>query len=176
MARAEEADVQDLNDIASYHEDAVKALTRYFSDWENIDGIQYIGKSRAEISQIFQERLSETELRSVLQLLASLEAALRVDFILRCEAKKKDNLSKAFRSLYRDKKYSVRLDEDILELWIDHHPQLKDVVGKLRGAFHLRHWLAHGRYWRPKNWIRYSYLDIEAIATVFFDNFPLQGS
>ncbi len=173
MARPETADIQELDEIASYHEDATEALSRYFAAWDAIDNSRYLGMTRSELSQVFQSRIIETELRSILQLLASVEAALRVDYLHRCKRRKRDSLSRAFRDTYRQKAEHARLDEDILELWVSHHAEFKSMIGHLRGALHLRHWLAHGRYWRPSNWVRYSYVEIEALATVFLRDFPL---
>jgi hypothetical protein len=88
-------------------------------------------------------------MRSTLALLAAVEAALR---ILRATQRRKEDLSKAFRTLYKKKQAHSLFDEDLLELWAKHHPELKKYVSELRAALKFRHWLAHGRYWRrPTN-------------------------
>jgi hypothetical protein len=37
--------------------------------------------------------------------------------------------------------------EDLLNAWVAAKPSLSGPVGDFKGALHLRHWLAHGRYW-----------------------------
>jgi hypothetical protein len=42
------------------------------------------------------------------------------------------------------------LDEDIFETWKEKSPAPGPrLISELRGAFKLRHWLAHGRYYEP---------------------------
>jgi uncharacterized protein YutE (UPF0331/DUF86 family) len=118
------------------------------------------------------DRVEETEMRSTFALLATVEAALRTDYILRATQKHKDILSRAFRDLYKKKKKRVRFDEDLLALWANHYPNLKKYVSELRAALKFRHWLAHGRYWqRPTNG-RFDYASIYDLAMAILC-FPL---
>jgi len=56
----------------------------------------------------------------------------------------KDELSRAFREIYKRKKTNVRLDEDIFEAWRENRA-FRPLIGELRSAFWFRHWIAHGR-------------------------------
>jgi hypothetical protein len=47
------------------------------------------------------------------------------------------------------------------------------IIGELRGAFKFRHWLAHGRYWKPKFGRRYDFNDIYTIADIALKHFDL---
>ena len=40
------------------------------------------------------------------------------------------------------------MDDDLLEVWKEHVPDSRAPIGEFRGVLHLRHWLAHGRYWK----------------------------
>jgi hypothetical protein len=115
---------------------------------------QFFAMSIAEVDEFFAARLDETDRQACLFLVASAEAALRVDFLQRVYDRKKDNASRAFRNIYttacNHSRLKVRLDEDILETWAVQVPKAKARVGDLRGALNYRHWLAHGRYWVPK--------------------------
>lgn len=83
-------------------------------------------------------------------LLASIEASFRVDYLQRNYAKKRDDLSRAFRDLYREKQQRVSLTDDILQRWQEHSDVTPALVGNIRSAFRYRDWLAHGRYWVAK--------------------------
>ncbi len=80
-------------------------------------------------------------------LLASIEASFRVDYLQRTYARKKDDVSLAFRALYKKKQQKVSFSDDILQCWRDHSDVPAKLVGEIRGAFRYRDWLAHGRYW-----------------------------
>ena len=82
--------------------------------------------------------------------LASIEASFRVDYLQRNYAKKRDDLSRAFRDLYREKQQRASLTDDILEAWRRHSNVGPKLVGDIRSAFRYRDWLAHGRYWVAK--------------------------
>ncbi len=107
-------------------------------------------------------------------MLTALEAAFRVDYLYRCQKKMKDDLSRAFRKIYRDREENARLDEDIFETWkrksLAPGPRL---IGELRGAFKFRHWLAHGRYWEPKLGRKYDFNFIYSLADDVLNAFPL---
>jgi hypothetical protein len=94
-------------------------------------------------------RVKETELRSSLAVLASLEAAFRIDYLRRSQKRRKGALSRAFREIYRKKGERASLEEDIFGTWLRNSDVPRWVIGRLRGAFRFRHWLAHGRYWEP---------------------------
>ena len=66
-----------------------------------------------------EARLIESDLRSALALMTSLEAHFRVDFEFRCRRRLKDPLSRHFRTIQNAQRSDVRLDEDILEGWKD---------------------------------------------------------
>ena len=121
------------------------------------------------------DRLDETDLRSSLAVLSQVEAAFRLDFAERCEKKKYDSLSKAFIALYRKHRERVRLREDIFATWRQNHPETHQIISELNGAFKLRHWLAHGRYWKPSLGRKYDYQYIYNLADSVFENFPLVG-
>lgn len=137
-----------LREIAEYHEDAVASLKLFFKDAATLGRYQF--RRPTEITEDLDKRIDETSLRSMLVTLASMEASFRVDYQSRCDKKLKDNLSRAFRKIYKKRQNNVALDEEIFEAWRTHVIESKALIGELRTAFKLRHWLAHGRYWQPK--------------------------
>jgi hypothetical protein len=106
--------------------------------------------TRDEVDTFFGEQRSELDYLVMLSLLASAEAAVRIDFNARVRMRKKDPLSRSFRKLRNTQGKKIRLGQDILETRKDLEPEKKTAIGSFVGALRLRHWLAHGRYWNPK--------------------------
>lgn len=140
--------VLSLTEIAEYHEDVIVSLRRYFGDAANVE--RFLGYSPTQVAEELKKRIDETSFRSMLITLASIEASFRVDYEFRCQKRLKDDLSRAFRKIYKARRKRVALDEHILEAWRTHVSESKAIISELRSAFKLRHWLAHGRYWQPK--------------------------
>jgi hypothetical protein len=87
----------------------------------------------------------------MLGMLACTEATLRVDFIKRVSYKTKDGASRRFQDAAKERANRIRLEEDILDVWREQRiAGIGRAVSGFKGALNLRHWLAHGRYWKPK--------------------------
>jgi len=146
-------------EVAEYHKDVVSALELYF-----------FGRRPEELAA----RLEETDLRSAFFVLTTLEAAFRDDYLCRCQKRKKDDLSRAFRAIYRSRKRNASLDEDIFETWKEQSsapgPRL---IGELRGAFKFRHYLAHGRCGEPNYGRKYDFNFVYSLADDVLRAFPL---
>jgi hypothetical protein len=171
MAGTSDREGQSLAEIAEYHNDAVDALTFFLQAlWEQKDS-RFFGCSLAEFKGLLRNRIRETDLRSSFAVLAALEAALRNDYEFRATKRRKDALSRAFRKIYRKKRERVQFDEDLLDLWVQHYPGLRRVVGELRGALHFRHWLAHGRSWERPVHGRFDFVNIYHLAELLFAEF-----
>ncbi len=99
--------------------------------------------------------------------MASLEAAIRVDYLTRVYERRKDELSKAMRALHQEKANKAKLENDILTLWQDCTTISKGLIGQVKGAFKYRHWIAHGRYWTPKIGRAYDFDTLYALADTF---------
>ena len=102
----------------------------------------FLGMSSDEIDGFFRE----LDYLTMLDLITATEAAVRLEYWARVDKRYKDSLSKSLRKLYKRKHMNVRL-EDLLDCWTIDKPALAGRVGEFKGALHLRHWLAHGRYW-----------------------------
>ncbi len=125
-----------------------------------------------EVDRFFAARLDETDRQACLFLVASAEAALRVDFLLRVYDRRKDTVSRTFRAIYKKEcnhsRLKVRLEEHILDTWAARVPKAKTRVSDFRGALNYRHWLAHGRYWVPKLGRQYDPCGLLMIITELF--------
>jgi hypothetical protein len=112
---------------------------------------RYFGKTREELDADFAFQAYELSLLSMFGMLASTEATLRVDFIVRVSNREKDEFSRGFRNASKERGKKVRLEEDVLDVWREHGGvRIKSAVQEFKGALNLRDWLAHGRYWKPK--------------------------
>ena len=161
----------DLTNIAAHYTDVEAALRHYFA-YPLAHGSRFAGYTTEKVYEELEQRLEEEDKSCVLSILAALEAAFRIDYLQRVYKRKKDELSKEFRVLYKAKSTHISFEE-ILSAWIKHSNAPKKLIGDLRGAFNYRHWLAHGRYWNPKLGQRYDYDSVYMLAESIFSSFPL---
>src|ERR1017187_8822237 len=86
----------------------------------------------------------------MLHLLTTTEALLRLGFEDLSKRKTKPAISRRFRKIGRERGEKIRLEEDILNTWIELYPVTARAIREFKGVVPLRDWLAHGRYWNPK--------------------------
>ena len=164
-----------LDEIGRHHNDIEVSVRRYFSP-ENVKlEVRFAGYTPDEVKHELASILDENGRNMSMNVLAALEAAFRIDFIQRGQGRWRDELSRDFRGVYREKGERVSLEDDILPRWRRTYPDLQPAVSKLIGAFKYRHWLAHGRYWTPKLGRKYDYQEIHTLAESIFDIFPFEG-
>jgi len=164
----------DLDEIEEYYEDSRKSI-EYMFQANNIVQLnlqQYFFLSQQELNEIKQERLQELEIGVILQILSSLEASFRKDYITRCKTKSRDEVSRVFREKYKELETKIGL-EDLLDIWKEKTNGSTSCIGNFKGALHYRHWLAHGRYWSFKKQ-KYDYFSAISIASSIYASFPLQ--
>jgi hypothetical protein len=160
-------------EIAEYQKDVESALKHYFGQITNAPTTD--PRTRAENDILLTARLVETNERSAFFVLARLEAAFRIDYEARCRMKMKDNLSRAFRKIWKSQELRVRLDEDLFELWRAHIPTSSPLIPELRSAFRFRNWLAHGRSGKPKLGRKYDFNYTFDLAEAVFSSLPLRS-
>ncbi|MGA2184003.1 MAG: hypothetical protein ABSH47_13320 [Bryobacteraceae bacterium] len=161
------------DELAAYHQDVVDALHLYFSPVAPTFAVRFVGRTQDEVRRELASRVDESDLRSALAVLTSLEAGFRIDFDFRCQNRLKDGLSRHFRELAKSRGEKVPLD-DILEAWKEHGPY-PATVSELRGAFKFRHWLAHGRLGEPKLGRRYDFFGVHLMARSIIAAFPFEA-
>lgn len=164
----------DIRSYALHHQNSERSLKLYFSAEASSFQIRFIGYELAEVAEELGERLAELDLTSTLTVLGALEAAFRIDYLLRCDLNKRDPISRAFQNIYRDKKDRARLDEDIFDVWKVNAFGTSRIIGDLKGVFKFRNWLAHGRY-LVRDGQKYDYATVYALADSALNSFPLLG-
>lgn len=167
---------QDMNEIFLYYHTTFKSLNYYregiaSSKMTNQD---YIGFTKNELIKSFNLHLAELEKNTSFNILSTIEASFRIDYIIRTKKKYKDRLSQKFRKLYKSKGENVSLENEILLMWKSEYPHLKSIISDFIGALKYRHWLAHGRYWIPKLGGKYDISTISAISDSVYTSLPLR--
>jgi hypothetical protein len=160
-----------LPEIAAHHLDLESSLGLYFSAGSPSYPVRFAGYAATKVTHELRERLKEVDLTSSLTVLASVEAAFRIDYLQRCYRREKDPISRAFRDIYKVKQRYVSLFE-IFKVWVDNFAVQRSIINELRRAFTFRHWLAHGRYLTPKWGRRYNFDDVFALADLTLRSFP----
>lgn len=125
-----------------------------------------MGLTVNEIEDFYEAQRDQLNLMVMLELLATTEAILRLDFEARITARKKDSLSRRFRAIRKKRADRVRLDEDILDAMKDEGIP----VAGFKGILKLRHWLAHGRHWRPRLGRSYAPSDVFDISKALLES------
>ena len=100
----------DLVELALHHSDVENALRDYFSANSNSFNVRFVGYSASEVVEELHARLTELDMTSSLTVLSAMEAAFRIDYLLRCYRKKRDSLSRAFRELHKRRASKVDLE------------------------------------------------------------------
>ncbi|MCX6832138.1 MAG: hypothetical protein NT028_08410, partial [candidate division Zixibacteria bacterium] len=165
----------ELEEVTTHHSDVEAALRKYYlPDGERAFlPAKFVGYTKQELYSEFCARIEELEQTSSLTLLSSLEASLRIDYLNRCDRKKKDDLSREFRLIYKKQQSNISLEDGILEAWKRHCPELNALISEVIAVFKYRHWLAHGRYWKPKLGRKYDYSYIYSLTKLVYDRLPL---
>lgn len=170
-----------IDQIEEYYSDSEESLNAYYCS-NSLLGVmpaRFVGYSRDEIDRELRGRKDTLDRMCSLELLAAIEARLRIDYIVRGQDKLKDEFSRKIREIYREKENRASLTDDILFTWKKEQPKHKARLDDLGKALDYRNWLAHGRYWQPKkspHINKYDYLSIYALASDILGNMDLVES
>ena len=102
-----------LEDIERFHYFNENALRLYFTE----NNLEFIGFTKQELEANLTENLNNLDRMCVFEILSMLEANFRMDYIIRCQTKQKDTISREFRATYKNNNIRVSLSDDILYLW-----------------------------------------------------------
>ena len=136
---------------------------------------RFMGMSRGEVGDFFHAQRKELDDLSILAMMASAEAAIRADYARRLYRRGGDGLTREYVALRGRLGAQVRasLDEDILEAMRGSGLVSLHLVSRFRDALRLRHWLAHGRYWKlTLGGYAYSLEDVFRIADELIQSLP----
>lgn len=162
----------ELPGISRHHLDIETSVRDYFSLRNPRLEPRFTGYTPDEIRKELASTLEENERTTCMTILASLEAAFRLDYLQRCYKRLRDPLSREFRALHATKGSRASLEGDIFSAWKRNSTVTASTISELTGAFKYRHWLAHGRYWKPKLGKKYDYQGVYSLAESVFNSFP----
>ena len=157
----ETAEPQTLDEILAWHGGVVDALVeqrasvqRAISTGSSI-APRFVGMTEGDIDAYYDTQRRELDRLTVLNLVASAEASLKIDYFRRVRQRLKDPLARAYRKWHKglSPRKQLRPDFDdggILDVLKKAHVMDNNVVGRYRECLPARHWVGHGRYWaRP---------------------------
>jgi hypothetical protein len=110
---------------------------------------RYRDLSLDELREQFASARKHLRYAAMLHLLTTTEALLRVAFEELSKRKTKSAIFARFRKIARERGKKIRLEEDILDTWIEAYPATARSIREFKGVVPYD-WLAHGRYWNPK--------------------------
>jgi len=144
---------QSLKSLEIYYDDVKAAIDLKYSKANPYYTSDFQMMTDTEVETERDENYKELSREASMAILAFVESLFRTDFIIRCELKKSDKLSKRYRHTYNPAKriYTYSYSDVVLDGWADYHPEEKDLINELKEANNYRNWLAHGRYWQFKD-------------------------
>jgi len=169
-------DYKELGDIFLYYQTSNSSLLLYRDNIisEMITDENYVALTKDELINIFNFHIDELEKTVSMNILSNIEASFRIDYSIRAKERLKDPVSRKFRELYKDKEERVRLEDEILAIWQQEHPEFKQIISNFKSALKYRHWLAHGRYWTPKFGRIFDIETVYSISEQINANVPLK--
>ncbi len=168
-------DYQELGEIYLYYQTSNNSLLFYRDNiiTERINDKNYTALTKDELIEAFHSHIDELEKTVSMSILSNVEAGFRIDYVIRTKKRLKDPISRRFRELFKIKAEKVSLENEILTIWKEEHPEFKGIISDFVGALKYRHW-SHGRYWTPKLGRIYDLATIYTISEKIYANLPLK--
>lgn len=144
---------QSLESLENYYDEVKAAIDLKFSKANPYYPSDFQMMTESEVETERDENYMELSREASMAILAFVESLFRTDFIIRCELKKSDKLSKRYRHTYNPTKriYTYSYNDVVLDGWVEYLPEVKNLINELKEANNYRNWLAHGRYWQFKD-------------------------
>jgi hypothetical protein len=178
------AEPQTLDEILEWHSDIVDAIAGQRASVQQAirTGLavaaKFIGMTERDVDAWYDARRRELDRLTVLNLVASAEATVKIDYFRRVGQKLKDPLGSAYRKWHKTLPAARQLRPDfddggILDVLKDAHVMDNNIVGQYRECLRARHWLGHGRYWaKPLEVDRLDSTDVYHRATLLLEALP----
>lgn len=157
---------QSLEQIANHRATVEEAIFEYFLCPSDKLLARYTGMKVDEARRACQDDMNQM---SAFAVLSSIEASMQMDYLRRGRDRRRDNLSRSMRALYRERGPRVNLERDLIPLWREHTSIPNRVFSDLVSALQYRHWLAHGRWWRPKFGREYDFFTVYTIGVLLME-------
>lgn len=144
---------QSLETLESYYDEVKAAIDLKYSKANPYYTLNFQMMTDTEVEIERDDKYNELSCEASMAILAFVESLFRTDFIIRCELRKRDKLSKRFRHIYNPAKriYTYSYNDVLLDGWAEYRSEKKNLIDELKEANNYRNWLAHGRYWEFKD-------------------------
>ena len=144
---------QSLESLEEYYDEVKSAIDLKYSKTNPFYISEFGMLTESEVESERDENYQELSREASMAILAFVESLFRTDFIIRCELKKTDKLSRLYRHTYNPSKrvYTYSYNDVVLDGWMEYRPETKNLINELIEANNYRNWLAHGRYWQFKD-------------------------
>ena len=157
---------QSLEDIAFQHENLEISLFEFFASDSPRLQERFPTEKRDDARDLC---LEELDFSSSMSVMSALEAAIRRDYLSRVYERRRDALSREFKTLHGEVENRAKLEKHLLPLWRENAGVSQALISEVTTAFKHRHWLAHGRYWTPKLGKKFDYISLYQIAEEFIE-------
>ena len=155
---SETAEPQTLDEIRDWQRSIVDALLTQTASVRQAIRVgsavapRFIGMTEDEVDDYYDGHRRELDRLTMLNLVASAEATIKVDYFSRVGDKLKDLLSIAYRAWHKTLSANKQLRPDfedggILDVLKSTGVMDNNIIGQYRVCLRARHWLGHGRYW-----------------------------
>jgi hypothetical protein len=152
------AEPQTLDEIRDWHRGIVEALADHHASVRHAIRMgspvasRFVGMTEGDVDAHYDSQRRELDRLTVLNLVASAEATVKVDYFRRVAEKLKDPLSVAYQKWHKTLSARKKLrpdfdDAGILDVLKDAYVMDNHIVGEYRKCLRARHWVGHGRYW-----------------------------
>lgn len=149
---------QTLDEIREWYRDMVVALIEWRASLQNAIrqslpvASRFVGMTEDDIDNRYKARRRGLDRLTLLNLVASAEGSLKLDYFRRVKKKLKDPLSRAYRKWHKGLSLKKKQRPDFDEPGIlDELKKTKlidnQLIGRFRECLQARHWVGHGRYW-----------------------------
>jgi hypothetical protein len=181
----ETAEPQTLDEIRDWHRGVVDALVDQRVSVQRAIRTgspvapRFVGMTEADVDAHFDAQRRELDRLTVLNLVASAEATVKVDYFRGVGGKLNDALARAYRDWHKTLSANKQLRPDfddggILDVLKEAHVMDNYVVGGYRECLRARHWLGHGRYWaKPAEVDRFDPDDVYDRANALLQAMPM---
>jgi hypothetical protein len=154
----ETAEPQTLSEIRDWHRGMIDALLEQRASVQHAIRAGspvapgFIGMTEGDLDVHYDSQRRELDRLTVLNLVASAEATIKVDFFHRVRGRLKDSLARAYQRWHASlpAKKQLRPDFDdggILDVLKEARVMDNNIIGRFRECLRARNWLGHGRYW-----------------------------
>jgi hypothetical protein len=153
------AEPQTLDEVREWHRGVVDALIdQRASVHQAIRGglpvaARFVGMTEGDVDAYYDAQRRELDRLTVLNLVASAEGTIKVDYFRRVGGRLMDPLALAYRDWHKklSGRKQLRPDFDdggILDVLRETGVLVNNnILGRFRECLRPRHWVGHGRYW-----------------------------